>query len=81
MSARARRTAIGDLTALTDTAFDDGSVIGFKGCQAGVEQFAFGDDHDVKTRRDLITAENLTYQSFSAISLNGPTEFPRRCNP
>ena len=33
-------------------ALEDGSVIGFKDGQAGVEQTALGDDDDVKARRD-----------------------------
>jgi len=66
---------------MAETTIKDGSVIGFKGGQAGVEQIAFGDDHDVKSIGDLITTKNLSNQSFSSISINGATEFPRRRNP
>ena len=66
---------------MAETTLEEGSVIGFKGGQAGVEQIAFGDDHDVEPIRDLVTTENLSNQSFSSISINGATEFPRRRNP
>ena len=46
---------------LADPTFDEGSVIGFKDGQAGVEQFALGDDDDVKALRNLVATENLSY--------------------
>src|ERR1700730_17105986 len=55
------------LAALPETTFEEISVVSFKNRQAGVEQFALGDDHDVKSRCDLVTTENLSYQTFSAI--------------
>ena len=66
------------LSPLAYTSCDEGSVIVFKGCQAGVEQFAFGDDDDVKAMGDLVTTENLSYQSFSTVSLHRSTELFRR---
>src|ERR1700730_10891511 len=54
------------------------SVFGFKGCQAGVEQFSLWHDHDVETWRDLVATEDLSNQSFSSISLNRATEFLAR---
>lgn len=62
-------------------AFDEGSVIGFKDCEAGIEQTALGNDDDVEPRRDLITTENLSNQSFGAISYNGSAEFSGGRNP
>lgn len=56
-------------------ALDDGSIIGFKDCQAGVKQFTSGHDDHVEPRRNLVTAKNLSNQSFGAISLHRPTEF------
>jgi hypothetical protein len=53
------------------------SVIGFKGVQAGVEEFALGDDHDVKPRRNLVPTKNLSNQSFRSISLDRATELLR----
>jgi hypothetical protein len=47
------------------------AVFGFKGNQAGVEEFTFGDDDDIVARREFVTAKNLSNQSFSAISDNG----------
>ena len=49
-------------------------VIGFKGTQAGVEELALGDDHNVKPIRDLVPTKNLSNQSFRSISLDGATE-------
>jgi hypothetical protein len=54
------------------------SVFGFKSSQAGVEQFAFGDDDDVVARCDLVLTENLSYQSFRAVSLNCSAQLLRR---
>ena len=48
----------------------------FKGCQAGVEQFAFRDDDDVEAWRELVATKNLSNQSFSSISLDRTAEFP-----
>jgi hypothetical protein len=50
------------------------AVFGFKDNQTGVEQCALGHDDDIVAIRDLITTENLSYQSFSSISLDGPSE-------
>jgi hypothetical protein len=54
------------------------AVIGFKDGQAGVEQLALGHDDNVKPRCDLVTTENLSYQSFSSVPLNGSAELLRR---
>lgn len=62
----------------TNTAFKAVTIVGFKGSQGGVEHFALGYDHDIKPRRDVITTENLSYQSFSSVSLNGSAELFRR---
>jgi hypothetical protein len=53
------------------------SIFGFKNSQAGVEQFAFRHDDDVVARRDLVQTEDLSYQSFSAISLNSSAQLLR----
>ena len=63
-----------------ETSFE-GAVIGFKGGQAGVEQVALRDDDHVEPRRDLVTTENLSNQSFRSISLNGSPELPRGGDP
>ena len=77
MSARATRTASDGLAALANTALDDVSVVGFKDAQVCVEQVALGNHHNVESRRDLIATENLSYQSFRAISLDCTTELAR----
>jgi len=57
------------------------AVFGFKDNQAGVEQFALGDHDNVVAIRDLVTTENLSYQSFSSISLDGPSQLSSDRNP
>jgi hypothetical protein len=49
--------------------------LGFKGSQAGVEQFAFRDDHNVEARRELV-ATKPSNQSF-ALFLSTATQFFR----
>ena len=59
---------------LTETPFDVAAVFDLKGSQTGVEQLAPGDDNHVKTRRNLVTTENLSNQAFRSISLNRATQ-------
>ena len=80
MSARIARADAGTSFPPADPSCDKGSVIVFKGCQAGVEQFAFGDDDDVKAMGDLVATENLSYQSFSPVSYNSSAELFRSCD-
>ena len=61
--------------------FDEGSVIGFKDSQAGVEQATLGDDDDVESRRDLVATENLSNQTFSSIPLDRAPELPGGRDP
>ena len=72
---RHRRTPGRHSAALAKASFDEVSVIGFKGAQAGVEKFALGDYDDVEPRGDLVSTKNLSNQSFGSISLNGAAEF------
>ena len=66
------------LSPLTGATLDETSVFSFKNGQAGVEQVAVGNDDDVEPRSDLVATENLSYQSFGAISSHGATQFLRR---
>jgi hypothetical protein len=66
---------------LADPTFDEGSVIGFKDGQAGIEQFALGNDDHIKALRDLVTTENLSYQSFSTVPLHRSAELLRCRDP
>jgi hypothetical protein len=59
---------------VAETALETLAVFGFKDNQAGVEQFAPGHHDDVVAIRELVMTENLSYQSFSSIPLNGPSE-------
>ncbi len=61
MSVSAARTGPERSSPLAGTPFEQGSVIGFKNGQAGVEQLAPGDDDDVESRSDLVATENLSY--------------------
>src|SRR5262245_37526463 len=56
--------------------FENVAELGFKGNQAGVEQFAFRDDDDVEAWRELVATKNLSNQSFSSISLDRAPQFP-----
>ena len=69
------------LSRLAESAFESGAVIGFKGCQCGFEQLAARHDHDVEACGKFGASENLSYQSFSAISLDGAAQFFRCRDP
>ena len=62
----------------TEAPFKAVAIFFFKDAQTGVEQLAFGDDDDVETWRDVVTTKNLSYQSFSPISLHGAAKLFRR---
>src|ERR1019366_7983006 len=70
MRASATRTNACSLSPLAVAPFDGIEVIGFKNSQAGVEQFALGDDHDVEALGDFVSTKDLSNQSFSAVSLD-----------
>ena len=76
-----RRTANDDGGWLWESALNERSIIGFKGSEGGLEQLALRDDDDVEPRRDLVTPENLSYQSFSQVSLYRAAQFLRRRDP
>jgi hypothetical protein len=78
---RQRPTAGRQSAALAQASFDEVSVISFKGAQAGFEKFAFGDDDDVEPWRDLVSAKDLSNQSFSSISLYRAADFAGRRDP
>ncbi len=66
LAAALRRDASA-FSATAQASGNEGAILGFKGFQAGVEQFAFRDDDKVVPWRKLVTTENLSYQSFSTI--------------
>lgn len=78
MRASAARTATVCLPPLPRATLDKTSIFGFKKGQAGVEQIAVGHDDDVEPIGELVATENLSYQSFSAVSLDRTTQFLRR---
>jgi hypothetical protein len=61
---------------LAESSFNEISVIGFKGAQAGVEELAFGNDDDVEPLGDLVSTKDLSNQSFGSISLNRSADLP-----
>ena len=77
MAASARRAVNDSRGWFSESAFDKRSVIGFKCSEAGLEQVALGYDDDVEPCRDLIAPENLSYQSFSSVSLDRAAQFLR----
>jgi hypothetical protein len=52
-------------------------VIGLEDGHAGVEKLGTWHHDDIKPRRNLVTAENLSYQSLSTVTLDCPTQFFR----
>ena len=64
--------------ATAEATVEEVSVIGFKDGQTGAEQLAFRNHDDVVAGRDVVAAENLSYQSFSSVSLHRAAEFLRR---
>ena len=78
MRVSAKRAAMDGLRPLTHATLDEASVFCFKNSQAGVEQVAVGDDNDVEPGRDLVATENLSYQSFGAVSRHRAAKFFRR---
>ncbi len=78
ISRRPTRAAGPGSACAAEAALDRVAVIGFKDSQAGVEQFAFRDDHDVVSGRDLVTTENLSNQTLGAISLDRSAQLLRR---
>jgi hypothetical protein len=69
-----------DLPRRSKPALEGGSVIGFKDGEACPKELALGYDHDVESRRDVIMTEDLSYQSFSAVSLNRTAELLGCCH-
>jgi hypothetical protein len=57
-------------------ACDERSVIGFKDRQAGIEELALGHDHHVAARRDFVSPENLSNQSFGSVSDHCAAQLP-----
>ena len=57
--------------------FENRAVIGFKGGQAGVEELTPRHNDHIEACRDFVSSENLSYQAFSAIPLDGAAEFLR----
>jgi hypothetical protein len=61
-----------------EASFEEVAVISFKNGQAGVEPLTFGNDDDIEPIGEFIPTENLSYQTFSAISLDRSTQLFRR---
>lgn len=56
------------LAGFREPARDRGAVVGFKGGQARRKQLATGHDDDIEAWSDVISTENLSDQTFSAVS-------------
>jgi hypothetical protein len=64
----------GELPRRTEPSLEGTAVIGFEDGEGDPKEFALGDDDEVESRRDVIVTENLSYQSFSAISYHRAAE-------
>ena len=67
MASRAVRTKTGASAGLENATGDGGAEFGFKSGQARREQLAPGHNDDIEARRDVISTENLSNQTLSAI--------------
>lgn len=76
-SARITPAAGVALRGVVQVTFDTGSVIGFKGNQAGVEQLTPRNDDHVETRRNLVPPKHFTDEPFCPIPLDRPANLPR----
>jgi hypothetical protein len=72
-----RRTGIERLCPFPEVASQCRAVIGFKGSQTGFKQFPSRHDDDIESRRNVASTKDLSYQSFSAISLDRPAQLLR----
>ena len=81
MQCSARRMCVPTLARLAGSAFQNGAVIGFEGEQRRTEQLATRHHHDVESCRKSSAPENLSYQSFSSVSLDGAAQLLRRGDP
>ena len=62
---------------LAAKALSDGlAIFGFKVSQTDVEHFPPRHDDHVEARRDLVSTENFSNQSFSSVSLDRAPQFP-----
>jgi hypothetical protein len=73
-----RRPPSATVPATGKTAFEEGSVIGFKDVQAGVEQLALGNNDHVESRCEFVATENLSNQTFSSISYDRAAKLASR---
>jgi len=69
------------LSPAAKTSLEAVSVFGFNGNQGGVEEFPLRHDHQVEARRDLVSTEDLSNQSFSSVSYDRASQLLRRGNP
>lgn len=69
------------ISSAAETSFDAVTVFAFNGSQTGVEEFALGHHNHIKPRRNLMTTESLSNETFSSISLDRSTDPLRRRYP
>src|SRR5688572_33376946 len=66
---------------LAKAAFKVVTVIGFKACQAGVEQLPLRHDHEVEAWSHVVAPEHFSNQSFSSVALDRAPQFLRGGDP
>jgi hypothetical protein len=77
---RPRTSASANRDGSTEAARQVLPVILFKVNQAGAEQLPPGYDNHIESRRDLVSTENLSNQSFGSIPIDRPAELARGGN-
>ena len=60
-----------------EVAFNGCAVVTFKGGQTGFEQLSSGHHDHIVPAGDLVSTENLSYQTFSSVSPDGPAKLLR----
>src|SRR5262245_58820443 len=78
---RLRSTPVPPSSRPTHASFENMTVLGLNNSQLRVEQLPLRHDDNVKAGRDLVSTENLSYQSFSSIPSDRAAQFLRRRNP
>jgi hypothetical protein len=58
-------------------AVEEHAVISLEDADAGLEKFGTWDHNDIKPHRNLVSAENLSYQALSTVTLDCATQFFR----
>src|SRR6266850_4068907 len=81
MDVRTRRAGSERSSLPPQAPLDGMTVVGFKNSHAGVEQGSLGHDDDIEARGDFVSTEDLSNQSFRAVSLYRAAQLFGRRDP